>query len=305
MFTKKIKWEKKGLILEPRTELWWNRTHIMAPTIDPIPVEGGCFKVYFGGRNDKNQTHVAWAIIDLEQDGKVVDWAREPVIFPGHLGTFDDNGVVPNCLVNHGKRKYMYYVGFKPGGTTRMDLYAGLALSEDNGATFKKYSEAPVLDRNHINPYINTAPFVIYDHGLWRMWYVAGTAWRHRDLPRYNLQHATSHDGIDWQRDGTVCIDFRDENENALARPFVLLEDGVYKMWFAAKGKAYRLAYAESEDGINWIRNDDFVGITVSPDGWDSEMIEYAVIAQHKGRKFMIYNGNAYGTWGAGLAVEA
>ncbi|MBF0625197.1 MAG: hypothetical protein HQL82_10370 [Magnetococcales bacterium] len=310
MFDRKIAWIKKGLILEPRTSLWWNRTHIMAPTIDPQPVSEGCFKVYFGGRNDRNQTHVGWAIIDLRADGRVVDWAEEPVLHPGRLGTFDDNGVVPNCLVNAGAKKYLYYVGFKPGGTTRMDLYGGLAISSDGGRTYERYSEAPILDRTHLNPYINTAPYVILDGGLWRMWYVAGTGWRHRDTPRYNLQHATSPDGIHWQRDGTVCIDFADDRENALARPFVLKEDGVYKMWFAHKGAGdewgnYRLGYAESEDGINWIRRDDFVGIDVSPSGWDSEMMEYAVIARYNGRRFMIYNGNAYGTWGAGLAVEA
>src|SRR3546814_9435949 len=84
------------------------------------------------------------------------------------------------------------------------------------------------------------------------MYYVAGVGWRHRDLPRYNIQYATSRDGLHWHRDGTVAIDFASDEENALARPFVLKEDGRYRMWFAHKGEAYRPGYAESDAGIRW-----------------------------------------------------
>src|SRR3546814_9575030 len=88
------------------------------------------------------------------------------------------------------------------------------------------------------------------------MYYVAGVGWRHRDLPRYNIQYATSRDGLHWHRDGTVAIDFASDEENALARPFVLKEDGRYRMWFAHEGEAYRLGYAESDDGIRRQRDD-------------------------------------------------
>src|SRR3546814_7273145 len=67
------------------------------------------------------------------------------------------------------------------------------------------------------------------------MYYVAGVGWRHRDLPRYNIQYATSRDGLHWHRDGTVAIDFASDAENALARPFVLKEDGRYRMWFRSE----------------------------------------------------------------------
>ena len=46
------------------------------------------------------------------------------------------------------------------------------------------------------------------------------------------------------------------------------------------------------------------VGIDVSSSGWDSEMIEYAYVFNHKGRKYMLYNGNNYGYDGIGLAVS-
>jgi len=100
----------------------------------------------------------------------------------------------------------------------------------------------------------------------------------------------------------------------ANARPCVLKEDGLYKMWYCYRGsidyrtdkrQSYRLGYAESADGISWIRKDEQVGIDVSEDGWDSTMICYPYVYVHKGRKYLLYNGNGFGESGIGYAVLA
>ena len=67
--------------------------------------------------------------------------------------------------------------------------------------------------------------------------------------------------------------------------------------------QSYRLGYAESVDGINWVRKDNEVGIERSKNGWDSEMIEYCHVYEHKGKKHMLYNGNGFGRSGFGYAV--
>jgi predicted GH43/DUF377 family glycosyl hydrolase len=83
-------------------------------------------------------------------------------------------------------------------------------------------------------------------------------------------------------------------------------------MWYSYRGikdyrtdkkHAYRIGYAESSDGIKWTRKDDIVGIDVSEDGWDSQMIAYPYVYEHEGRKYMIYNGNGFGKSGFGYAV--
>src|SRR3546814_2738331 len=74
-------------------------------------------------------------------------------------------------------------------------------------------------------------------------------------------------------------------------------------MWFAHKGEAYRLGYAESDDGIRWQRDDSFAGVAPSASGWDSQMVEYAAVARHGDRYFMFYNGDNYGAGGIGLQV--
>lgn len=295
-----MKWRKLGLVITPRRELWWMQSHAMTPTV--APGEGSCVQVYFSGRDAKNRSHIGYAILDLTRLADVVEFSREPVLTLGELGCFDDNGVTPSWIVDHEGRRYLYYIGWNKGVTVRMHLFGGLALSDDGGETFHRFSRAPILERMDVDPFLNTAPCVLVEDGLWRMWYVSGVGWVHRDLPRYHIRYAESRDGIHWTRRGIVCIDFASPDEHALARPCVRKEDGRYKMWFSYKGASYRIGYAESKDGIRWERRDEEAGIDVSPSGWDSEMIEYACVFEHSGVRYMFYNGDDYGRDGVGLA---
>lgn len=303
MFNKTIRWKKLGLFLEPQRDKWWSLTHAMIPT--PEAMGGGVFRIYYSGRNQQNQSHIAWADVSLEEPFRVLGYSDGPVLSPGPLGCFDDNGVTPSCVIDIGNgEKALYYIGWNPGSTVRMHLFGGLAISSDNGQTFQRWSNAPILERCRTDPYLNTAPWVVKVGKEFRIYYVSGYEWIHKDLPRYNIKVARSDDGKVWHREGRVCIDFKDKTENALARPYVIFDDEIWKMWFGHKGDAYRLGYAESHDGLNWERRDDFAGVDVSPSGFDREMTEYAAVVKHDGRHFMFYNGNNYGFDGIGLAVS-
>lgn len=298
-----LEWKKYGLIIKPQKELWWMQTHAMVPTVDWL--EGSLYRVFFSGRDRDNRSYIGYAVIDLNGSIKVTEYNREPVLTLGELGCFDDNGVTPSCIVNYEGKKYLYYIGWNKKSRVRMSLIAGLAISNDGGKTFERFSRAPLLDRTDLEPYnILTGPYVIIENNLWRMWYVSCVGWVHEDLPRYNIKYAESNDGIHWNRQGKVCIDFKSKNENALARPCVFKENNIYKMWYSYKGKNYRIGYAESKDGINWTRKDDEAGIDISESGWDSEMIEMSFVFEHKRKKYMLYCGNDYGKGGVGLAVK-
>lgn len=301
MYFPKIKWKKKGLIIKPDQDVKWMKSHAMLPT--PYQVEKSLYRIYFAGRNEFNQSHIGYVLVDLNEPERIMEYKKKAVLGPGRLGTFDDNGVLPSCIVSNGNELLMYIIGFKPGGTTRMDLFGGLAVSDDWGETFNRWSEAPIIGRNRVNPFINTAPWVIREKFGFRMYYVAGTEWINKDLPRYNIQTATSDDGKNWKRDGTIAIDFL-PGENALARPYVVKEKNTYRMWFSSKGEYYLPRYAESDDGINWIRYDNAVGLKPTPKSYDEEMICYPIVLQNKGKYIMFYNGNGYGINGICLAVE-
>ena len=305
MKTTKYNWIKKGLIIEPKTvKKDWMITHGMDPTVDHL--HDDIFRIYFCGRNNRNISLIGYADIDITNPDKIIRAAKNPILYPGKLGCFDDNGVTASWIVNYNNKKYLYYIGWKPRSTTRFGLMTGLAISSDNGKTFKRISQAPILQLTNKEPFsILTAPCVLKEKTKWKMWYVSCTGWINPDLPVYNIKYAESKDGIRWKQDGHVCIDFKSKNETALARPCVLYEQGIYKMWYSYKTKTttYRMGYAESSDGIKWKRLDNQVGINISKSGWDSEMIEYPYVFNHKGKKYMVYNGNGYGTNGIGLAV--
>ena len=76
-------------------------------------------------------------------------------------------------------------------------------------------------------------------------------------------------------------------------------------MWYSIRfvEKLYRIGYAESLDGINWERKDSLVGIDVSENGWDSEMICYPSIIDVNHNRYLFYNGNNNGRNGFGYAL--
>ncbi len=123
----------------------------------------------------------------------------------------------------------------------------------------------------------------------------------------YRLEYAESGDGIHWNRNGKIAIDFKDQWEYALGVPRVIKDSSGYKMWFCSRATqendSYRIRYAISKDGVHWERQDHLAGIDVSDSGWDSEMICYPYIFDHQGSRYMLYNGNSYGKTGFGIAV--
>ena len=302
MFKKKLNFKKIGLIIKPQVQYDWFTTHAMVPT--PEDLGNGIFKIYFSGRNKKNQSFISWAKVSLNETFKVIEYSQKPVLSPGNLGCFDDNGVTPSCVINLKKNeKALYYIGWNPGSTVRVHLFGGLAISK-NDMNFSRWSKAPIIERTKSDPYLNTAPWVVCTEGGYRMYYVSGVGWKHKNLPKYNIKLAFSQDGKNWQRKGYVCIDFKNKEETALARPYVIFDKNIWKMWFSYKGDNYKIGYAESYDGIEWIRKDDFFKISSSKkDTFDNEMMCYAAVVKYNEKYFMFYNGNNYGFHGINLAV--
>jgi hypothetical protein len=95
--------------------------------------------------------------------------------------------------------------------------------------------------------------------------------------------------------------------EFAVSKPQVLYGPNGFVMWYSYRGRGdittYRIGYASSEDGNIWTRRDDEVGIDVSAQGWDSDMICYAHVFENLGARYMLYTGNGYGRTGFGIAV--
>jgi hypothetical protein len=297
-----MRWEKRGRIFDPRAAAGWFVSHAALPVVED---RGDHQRVYFCGRDEKKRARIGYFEIDVERPTEILRISERPLIEPGPLGAFDDSGVTSSCMVVHEGRQYHYFTGWSLGVTVPFYYAAGVSVSHD-GERSSRLSDAPVLDRTAADPYMTASPWVRIEGGTWRMWYVSCSRWEMRGgapMHYYNIRHAESRDGIAWEKRGVVCIDYASPDEYAISRPCVLHDGDRYRMWYAYRGQAYRIGYAESADGLHWQRKDDEAGIDVSPDGWDSQMIAYPCVFDHRGQRYMLYNGNGFGETGIGLAV--
>ena len=301
-----MNWCKLGLIFSPSGQYPWMRTHAANPVA--LRLEGDLYRVYFASRDEHNRSHVGYVEFNIRSPQDILNLSTKPVLAPGPLGYFDDHGVYAAAIVEHERKLFMYYTGWNPGA--RRPLFytsIGLAVSEDMGKTFHKTSPAPIMARSDFDPWMVSAPYVILDQSIWRMWYISGFKWEERGgslHSYYHIKYAESKDGVQWMRNGLVCIELKEEERN-IARLCVLKENGIYKGWYSySAGQGYRIGYAESPDGYIWTRMDDKTGIDVSLSGWDSNALAYPWVFTHEGRKYMLYNGNEFGKEGFGLAIE-
>ena len=296
-----MKWTKLGVVFVTDNNHPWMLSHAANPVAEHL--RDNVFRLYFSCRDAQSRSHISYADVELSPPFKVVRIADEPLLSPGEIGTFDDSGVSLSCIKQINGIKYLYYLGWNLGVTVPWRNSIGLAIYDPATHNFKRYSQAPILDRHAVDPYSVSYPFVLEDEGVYRMWYGSNLSWgkEQKDMAHL-IKYAESDDAIHWKRDGTIALHFKDDSEYAMSRPCVLKENGLYKMWYSYRGQSYRIGYAESKDGIEWTRRDKDVGIDVSESGWDSEMIEYPFVFDHNGERFMIYNGNSYGKTGIGLA---
>ena len=299
-----FRWTKKGLLFAPQSNAGWLHSHAALPVVDRT--DNG-YRVYFSSRDTHGRAQVGFFEAGPNFDG-VTRVSERPVISLGPLGAFDDSGVTTSWIVNHDNKKYQYYSGWSLGVSVPFYFFVGLAISEDGGETYQRVSPSPILERNEIDPYLTASPCVLIEGGIWRMWYVSGTGWEMKDQRpqhRYHIKYAESSDGIEWKREGFVCIDYKSQDEYAISRPCVVRDGDLYRIWYASRGSSYRIGYAESKDGLKWTRKDHESGIDVSATGWDSEMIAYPYVFKHEDGYSMLYNGNDYGRTGIGYAVAA
>lgn len=309
-----MKWAKKGVIFRPEKHSEWMAHHACVPIADRV--SESVLRIYFGPRDTQGRTTTTFIEVEADNPANVLHVHDRPVLGLGALGTFDDSGAMPSCIVNYDGRKYLYYIGWNRGVTVPYRNSIGLAVSDDGGLTFERVCEGPVVDRTMDEPYFCASPFVLYDADelKWKLWYASSTGWtvvHGKPEPLYQIKYVESADGKMWERKNVTCLEYTFEGE-ANARPCVLKEEGRYRMWYCFRGsldyrtekaQSYRLGYAESLDGIHWDRKDSEVGIERSEEGWDSRMMEYPYVYEHGGRKYLLYNGNGFGETGFGYAV--
>lgn len=273
----------------------------------------GSIRVYFAARDINGKSYAAYVDVDKADPRRLLYVHEQSVISSAPLGTFDDDGQMPACAISVDDKLWLYYSGWNQRVTIPYHNTTGLAISCDNGESFQRAFDGPILERTPYEPYMAVTPWVMRENSIWRMWYVSGLNWQNVGgslEPVYGIKYADSSDGVGWRRPNLLAISQQHAME-AIARPTVIHYGDKYHMWFCHRdsldfrdGKgSYRIGYAHSTDGMVWQRDDKLAGIEPSEEGWDSKMLCYPYVIVVDGVFIMFYNGNSFGQTGIGCAV--
>ncbi len=312
-----FEWKKIGKIFDP-TEVkgkTWLHEFAQAPA---TLIFDTFIRVYFSCRPapDENGQYVSYsAYLDLNRKKlfEIINIAQMPIFQLGERGTFDEFGTYPVSVARNGNDVIAYYGGWTRCESVPFNVAIGMAISKDNGETFTKAGNGPILSYSINEPFVLSGPKIRRFNDRWYLFYIAGSKWIYdnkKPEPVYKIRMAISDDGINWIKADKNLIENKVEENEAQASPDVFFFKNMYHMFFCyrhslnfrGKEKGYRIGYAYSEDLVNWTRDDSKAGIDISEKGWDSEMISYPHVFELDGNIYMLYLGNQVGRYGFGIA---
>jgi hypothetical protein len=300
------KWQKLGMLYCPSGI---NRNpKLVSHAANPLPVliKGDVYRVFFSGRDAENRSSVGAVDIDIV-NRKVIQKYTHVFFQHGPEGSFYADGVsIGNCYEVDGVQ-YMLFMGWQSpkSGHWRGDV-GRLIVKPD--LTLELERDVPFMGSDNVDPISLSYPWVLKNKdGSFNMWYGSTKTWDSgKGEMLHVINYASSTEGHNWHREG-LAVPYVLGSVQAFSRPTVVGNlDAGFEMWFSYRsgsGEMYRIGHALSKDARKWELSLDSAGIDVSAEGWDSEMIEYPFVFDHKGQRYMLYNGNGYGETGFGLAI--
>jgi len=148
-------------------------------------------------------------------------------------------------------------------------------------------------------------PNVIYDNGLYKMWYSGhnGTYW--------SVGYATSFDGINWLKypqNPVVTWDLDINKPKNIITPTVIKDNDIYKMWFTSSftdhdNYDFTIGYATSSNGIQWTIQ-SFEQLKPSQN-WDSIGLTHPFVLKISDNEYYLYySGRSSTNWNIGYATS-
>lgn len=295
-------WKKLGQIYHCKPLDEYLLSHASNPLA--VHLNDDIFRVFFSGRDRENKSSVGYVDIDIVKQIDL-DTCEQVVVKYGNEDSFYSHGISIGNMYQIEDKNYIQFMAWqiRDGGHWRGDI-GRLQLSDDYNTLTLNPKEVYIGCDDEDKVSLSYS-WIMQDEGIYKMWYGSTIDWKSENGEMIHvIKYATSQDGDNWQKHG-LAIPYELGIAQAFSRPTVIKDNQGYHMWFSYRsgdGTKYRIGCAHSIDGITWDRKKDS-GIDVSKDGWDSEMICYPFVFDHKGKRYMLYNGNDYGKTGFGLAV--
>ena len=315
-----MKWSKLGKVFDPTEHALPNGCVQFAQSPQALVFED-FVRIYFSTRaldsNGKFLSHVAF--VDMGKNLRDIIRVSDQTVIPlGNLGCFDEHGIFPMNVVRVDEAVYGYTCGWNRRVSVSVDTAIGLAISRDDGLTFQRVGNGPVLAASLHEPCLVGDGFVRYSGGSFHMWYIFGTGWKTYSPGSppertYKIGHAVSNEGVAWvKEEARQIITDRLGPDESQALPTVVEIDGRLHMFFCYrqssdfrdnKDRGYRIGHAWSDDHLNWTRDDEHPQLHATAGEWDSDMQCYPNVFECDGKVYLLYNGNQFGRFGFGLAM--
>jgi hypothetical protein len=302
-----MEWQKLGQVWRSSDCLSWGIGGTLTPT--PFLMGDGVIRVYCGIRDGKGVARIGFFDVLENRPNKVINFSSHPILDIGVPGAFDDNGMLLGDLIRVGDEVRMYYVGFQLAIKTKFLAFGGVAISKDNGNSFKRYTNAPIIDRDSSGLFIRAIHGILKTNdSKFQAWFSEGAGWEiinQKPYPQYSIATISSPDGLTFPPDKGTKIEIERAGEYRIGRSRVFSfnkDDHIMTFTYGKANGEYASGYASSSDLKDWVRRDDW-GLNPGPDEFDSFHLAYpALIKTTDGTILCFYNGNDMGIGGIGVA---
>jgi hypothetical protein len=300
-----MEWIKKGNI--------FNECHAQVPIVDVN--HDGFWRIYYSKRVNRGPSLPHFIDVEAGNPKNILRKSSGPILSVGNKGLFDWAGIMPTEIIQVKEKKYLYYIGW----SNRIDVpyhnNLGLAISDDQGQTWTKFSDGPIFSTSYKEPgYIGTISIIKKSDRLYYGYYLSCRKWKEyqgRMEPTYDIKIATSENLIDWLPLNKIAIGL-ENNEGGISKASILNIDSKFYLWYAVRNatdyrentaNSYRIKCAESSDLIHWNRI-NVLGLDIDPTSeWENSMVEYPHVFKFDNHIYMLYNGNGFGETGFGYAI--
>lgn len=315
-----MKWKKLGVVFDPTLDKQrpdWR--YEFAQGINTLKFND-FIRIYFCCREKPDEfgrtvSRISYVDVDKANPTKVIKVSDHPVLELGGLGEFDEFGTYPFSVIRTDNSILGFYGGVTRCESVPFNVSIGECKSEDNGEHFYKIGKGPIVSFSYDEPFVVASPKIRHFAQKYILTYSAGRKWSSKDGKRpeicYKLRMAVSEDAIHWQKHHKDLIPSKLGEDESQACGDIIFRNGKYHMFFCYRGHedfrknpkhSYRIGYATSFDLYEWTRKDELVGIDISEEGWDSEMVAYPHVFETNGMTYMLYLGNEVGKFGFGIA---
>ena len=301
-----MNWKKLGNIYDPRKingKHYKLSSHASNPT--PMRIDENIYRIYFSGRDIYNRSSISAFDFNIKKMEIIKDF-HQPLFSFGPKDSYYSHGVSPCCFYKVKNVLYLLFMGWHVPKNQHWEGQIGRLKVEKNGSLAYE-DKNPILPKNTEDPISLSYPFIWKkSESEYLIWYGSTISW---DCGNGEMLHiikgASSKDGVHWDSNNSA-LQYSIGKLQAFSRPTIIKKNRYLEMWFSYrknKNTKYRIGYAYTKNYKDWTIRNEIVGIDVSKNGWDDDMVCYPYVFEHQGAKYMLYNGNGFGKTGIGIAT--